>query len=108
VGRDVELGEEGEDASFDVVAKGSDGGDVEAGGVVEDPLFIAFAGEDWACVAAAHGDDDVGGTHDLVGPGFGYSPEMSMPRSAMAWIAAGFTSFPGSEPPDQAIAASPA
>ena len=56
---------------LDVVADGSDGGDVLAGGVVERPVFVALAGEDRAGVAAAHGDDDVGGLDDLVGPGLG-------------------------------------
>jgi hypothetical protein len=36
----------------------------------------------------------------------GNSAEMSMPRSAMAAIADGLTSRPGSEPPDQPIARS--
>ena len=40
--------------------------------------------------------------------GLGYSLEMSMPRSAIAAIAAGLTWTPGSVPPDQAMAASPA
>jgi hypothetical protein len=38
--------------------------------------------------------------------GLGNSLEMSMPRSAMAAIAAGLTSCPGSDPPDQATARS--
>ena len=37
----------------------------------EDPFFVVFAGDDGAGVAAAHGDDDVGGLDDLVGPGLG-------------------------------------
>src|SRR6188474_3432455 len=40
--------------------------------------------------------------------GFGNSAAMSMPTSAMARTAAWFTSSAGSEPPDQAIALSPA
>src|SRR4029453_6062346 len=40
--------------------------------------------------------------------GFGYSPEMSMPRSAMASTAPGLISRPGSDPPDHATARSPA
>ena len=40
--------------------------------------------------------------------GLGNSCEMSMPISAMAATADGFTSMPGSDPPDQATARSPA
>jgi hypothetical protein len=40
--------------------------------------------------------------------GFGNSPEMSMPTSAIAWTAAGLISVPGSDPPDQATASWPA
>jgi hypothetical protein len=40
--------------------------------------------------------------------GLGNSPEMSMPRSRIAAMAAGLTEVPGSLPPDQATAASPA
>ena len=40
--------------------------------------------------------------------GFGYSVEMSMPRSAIAAMAAGLMVVAGSDPPDQAVAASPA
>src|SRR5437763_1065628 len=36
--------------------------------------------------------------------GLGYSPEISMPRSAIAAMAAGLIWSAGSEPPDQAIA----
>ena len=39
--------------------------------------------------------------------GLGNSLEMSMPRSAMAAMAAGLISCPGSDPPDQATAWSP-
>ena len=46
-----------DDASFDLVADRSHGGDVEAGGVLEDPFLVPLAGEDRAGVAAAHGDD---------------------------------------------------
>ena len=45
--------------------------DVLAGGVVELPVLVALAGVEGAGVAAAHGDDDIGGTDDLVGPGLG-------------------------------------
>src|SRR5258705_7769603 len=40
--------------------------------------------------------------------GLGYSPVMSMPTSAMASMAEGLISFPGSEPPDHATPLSPA
>src|SRR5262245_21533571 len=66
-----ELVEELADALFDFVADGPDLFDGLAGGIVEGPVLVAFAGEDRAGVAAAHGDDDVGGTDDLVGPRFG-------------------------------------
>src|SRR4030095_6078768 len=68
---DLKLGEELTDAPFDLVADGAGVFDGLAGGGVEDPVEVALAGEDGAGVAAAHGDDDVGGADDLVGPGFG-------------------------------------
>ena len=77
-------------------------------GVVEGPVLVARAGVEGAGVAAAHGDHHVGGPDDLVGPALGDSPAMSMPTSAMASTAAGLISGPGSEPPDQATARSPA
>ena len=40
---------------------GADGVEGLPGGVVEFPVLVAFAGEEGAGVAAAHGDDDVGG-----------------------------------------------
>jgi len=49
----------------DIVADGADGGDVESGRVGDVPVEVALAGVDGAGVAAAHGDDDVGGL-DLV------------------------------------------
>src|SRR4051794_2744360 len=54
-----QVGEERFDAGSDLVADRADGGDAEAGGVVEFPVLVAFAGEDRAGVAAPHGDDDV-------------------------------------------------
>jgi hypothetical protein len=60
------------DAAFDVVADGADACGVETRGVVEAvPGFVAFAGEDGARVAAAHGDHGVGGLDGVVGPGLG-------------------------------------
>jgi hypothetical protein len=59
-------------AAFDVVADGSDGGEVQAGGIVEVVLgFVALAREDGAGIAAAHADHDVGGSHGLIGPRLG-------------------------------------
>jgi hypothetical protein len=70
-GCDIEVREKLADPAFDLVADGADVFDCLAGGVVEDPVEVALAGEDGAGVAAAHGDHDVGGADDLVGPGFG-------------------------------------
>src|SRR5512144_2039311 len=42
-----------------------------AGGVVEFPVEVALAEVHGAGVAAAHGDDDVGGLDDVVGEGLG-------------------------------------
>ena len=56
---------------LDLVADRADGVDVVAGGVVELPVLVALAREERAGVAAAHGDDDVGGPDDLVGPRLG-------------------------------------
>ena len=71
LGDHLEVGEQLSHTFLDVVADRADGVEVLAGGVVEHPFLVAFAGEDRAGVAAAHRDDDVGGLHDLVGPGFG-------------------------------------
>src|SRR3954447_12061873 len=97
-GSEAEFVDELSDAAFDVVADGADAGGVETSGAVEVvPGFVALAGEDGAGIAAAHGDHDVGGADGFVGPGFGNSLETSMPHSAMAAIAAGLTSCPGSD-----------
>src|SRR5204863_7403381 len=69
-GWDLALVEQATHALLDLVADGPHVGGVESGGVVEDPVLVAFAGEDRASVAAAHGDDHVGGAGDLVGPRF--------------------------------------
>ena len=52
-GCDTQVFEQGAYALFDGVADRSDAGDVEAVGVVEDPVFVAVAGEDGAGVAAS-------------------------------------------------------
>jgi hypothetical protein len=59
------------DAAFDLVADRADVRDVYACRAGQVPVFVAAAGEDGAGVAAAHGDDDVGGADDLVGPRLG-------------------------------------
>jgi hypothetical protein len=106
-GGDVELFDEAADAAFDLVAERADAVEVPAGRVVEVPVLVAGAGEDGAGVATTHGDDDVCGTDDLVGPRFGVLGGDVDARSAIAATAAGLTSVPGSEPPDQATARSP-
>jgi hypothetical protein len=47
------------------------GVDSLAGWVFEYPVFVAFAGVKRAGVAAAHGDDDVGGLDSVVGEDLG-------------------------------------
>jgi hypothetical protein len=42
-----------------LVMYGPYGGQVQASRVGQVPVEVALAGEDGACVAAAHGDDDV-------------------------------------------------
>lgn len=56
-----EVVEEPADLALDLVADGADIVDGLAGGVVQGPVEVPRAGEDRAGVAAAHGDDDVGG-----------------------------------------------
>jgi hypothetical protein len=53
------------------LADGTNLGYVQSRRVVEIPILVTFAGEDGAGIAAAHGDDDVCGADDLVGPGLG-------------------------------------
>ena len=78
---DAEGREESAHADLDVVADGADGVDGSSRGVLELPVLMISSVQ-----------------------GFGNSVAMSMPTSAMARTAAWFTSLPGSEPPDQAMA----
>src|SRR6478609_1628820 len=71
---DVEFGQEPVHAVFDLIADGTDAVHAEPGGVLQDPFLVPFSGEDGARVAAAHGDDNVGGADDLIGPGLGVYP----------------------------------
>ncbi len=59
------------DPSVDLVDDGPDLADRQAGRVGEFPIEITLAGEHWASVAAAHGDDHVGGQGDLGGERLG-------------------------------------
>ena len=56
---------------FEVVSDGPHLVDGLVGGVVEFPVEVALTREHGAGVPASHGDDDVGGADDLVGPGLG-------------------------------------
>ena len=60
-----QLTEQRLNASFDVVADGTDRVDALASRVHEFPVLIARAGEDRAGVAAAHRDDDIGRFHGI-------------------------------------------
>ena len=70
-GGDAEFVEEAADPLFDVVADRADRVDGLAGGIGQFPVLVPLSGEERAGVAAPHGDDDVGGLDDLVGPGLG-------------------------------------
>ena len=99
-GRDVELLEQGQDAAFEVVADRADGGGIETIRVVEIPVSYRVPGKigqasPQPMVITRSAARTISSVH-----GFGYSPVMSIPRSAMAAIAAGLISWPGSEPPD--------
>lgn len=76
----------------------TDVGQVKVGGVVEFPVFVAFAGVEGAGVAASHGDDDVGGADDLFGPWFGEFLGDVDACSAMTAIVVALISDVGSEP----------
>jgi hypothetical protein len=45
--------------------------EILTGGVVDDPVFVAFAGIVRAAVAATHGDHDIGGFDGLGGEDLG-------------------------------------
>ena len=92
-------------AALDLVSDGADGGGVEAGGVVEFPVFVAFPGKighasPQPMVMTTSAARTVSSVH-----GLGNSWEMSMPRSAIAATTDALSSLPGSDPPDQAIGA---
>ena len=59
------------DAFFNIVTDRADSVDGLTSGVGYFPVLVAFAREDGAGIAATHGDDDIGGLDDLVGPGLG-------------------------------------
>ena len=61
----AQLGEEAANTALNVIADGADLVQGESGGVGEVPVEVALAWEYGAGVAAAHGDDEVGGL-DLV------------------------------------------
>jgi hypothetical protein len=104
-GNEAEFVDQLSDAAFDVVAYGADASGVETGGIVEVvPGFVAFAGEDGAGIAAAHGDHDVGGADSFVSPGFGELVGKVDASFGHSGDGEGLTSCPGSDPPDQATA----
>src|SRR5687768_11160948 len=73
-GADVELGEEDADAALDLVPDRAHRVNAPAVRVVKLPVLVALAGIERAGIAAAHGDDDVGGPHRLLGPRLGVLP----------------------------------
>ena len=66
-----ERGEERVDSTANLVANWADGVDVLPCRVVELPVLIPLAGVQGAGIAAAHRDDDIRGSDDLVGPRLG-------------------------------------
>jgi len=64
-----------------VVADRPDLLDPQPGGVGKLPVEVALAGIDEAGVAAAHGDDHVGGCHDVVAQRLGELFDRSRPIS---------------------------
>src|SRR5262245_11800731 len=70
-GADLHLLHELLDPTADLVTDGTDRFEAEPLRVVEDPVLVPLARVHRARVAAAHGDDDVGGADDLVGPRLG-------------------------------------
>ena len=101
--------EELPDAALDLVADGPDRGEALARGVVEDPLAVSLAGEERTCIAASHRDDDVGSTDRSRPSRASGTPSRCQSRARPSpRQPAGFTLIPGSLPPDQATARSPA
>src|SRR6266498_5727202 len=66
-----ELGDEFLDAAAELLAQGADFVEWSPGGVGDVPVEVADAWHVGAGVAAAHGDDHVGGADQLGGPGLG-------------------------------------
>jgi len=98
-----EVLDEREDSAVDLVANGADVVNAVAGRVGELPVEVALTGVDGAGVAAAHGDQDVGRSGELVGEGFGKLLERSTPTSAMACTTAGLTSLAGLLPAERTL-----
>src|SRR5260370_9373283 len=71
LGLESHLRDELLDAAANLVADRTDRVDAEALRVVEHPVLVALPRIDGARVATAHGDADVGGADDLVGPRLG-------------------------------------
>ena len=105
-----ERSEKGLDAAVDLVADRADGSMPLPGGVVELPVQVALAGIERAGVAAAHGDDDVGGLDGGVVEllGMGAVGVRSMPSSAIASTTAGLISSAGAVPAERTTTRSPA
>src|SRR6478735_4349188 len=62
-----EFADEALDAAADVVANSADRVDAFPCWVFEFPILVTLSGEDRAGIAAAHGDDHVGGMHGFGG-----------------------------------------
>ena len=105
----LELCHQLEYPTLDVVADGAYVGDLEAGRVVERPTRGSGVPGKTGQASPQPMETTTSAAWTISSVhGLGYSREMSMPRSAIAAMAAGLTWVPGSVPPDQAMAASPA
>src|SRR5699024_10309072 len=60
-----EIGDQRFDATPDVITNSAHRLEVLSCGIIQVPVFVPLSGEDRAGVAAAHGDDDVGGAHGV-------------------------------------------